>query len=507
MVPSALLLSIDNPAVGRNLSAKPKIQAEQSESQPSAQTSESFARHLEKTREHHAETNPEKPVGKLIKRHKPDHQSVEAKPSANRETQVAEEKQQSSELTASATSVDENTDQQNQQDSSQQPVDSSEVASAETLLQDINPISLVENTATIATDETALTDEPVLDVDVLNVDVKVEPEESLVGENPVDESLLALDKSGEKTFGLAGESQSSDMTSTLQALPESGLITTTEDSAEIIPQLMKDESQAAPLLAAEVNSSAVKATLTTNQPALDTELNNTNPTAKGGTELPLDAMASQSDSAEGDLPLELEMSDDLLPKGEDKTSKTDSFKFLMSQLNPADQKVQDKAGQSLNPAPAGLQSLATELTPASRLFVPQTQLGMNAANPNWGKAMGEKIMWMANQQLSSADIRLDPPELGSLQVKISVQQDQATVTFVSPHPQVRELLDQQVNRLREMFAEQGLQLGQVNVADKREQQSGQSDDQPKSRAGFAGEDTEEVQVAAVSSLYLVDQFV
>jgi flagellar hook-length control protein FliK len=132
---------------------------------------------------------------------------------------------------------------------------------------------------------------------------------------------------------------------------------------------------------------------------------------------------------------------------------------------------------------------------------------MNAANPNWGNAVGEKILWMANQQLSSADIRLDPPELGSLQVKVTVQQDQANITFISPHPQVRELLDQQVTRLREMFAEQGLNLGQVDIADKREQQSDQSDEESKTKSRFVSEESEETQVASISSLYLVDQFV
>jgi flagellar hook-length control protein FliK len=221
-----------------------------------------------------------------------------------------------------------------------------------------------------------------------------------------------------------------------------------------------------------------------------------------------------------DLPPELmvnnleEESDDSLDgfaelietKTEDKSTKADLFKSLLAQSQT--EKTSLVAEKPTTPASPLVAPLTTaQVTTANRLFVPQTQLGMNAANPNWGNAVGEKILWMANQQLSSADIRLDPPELGSLQVKVTVQQDQANITFISPHPQVRELLDQQVTRLREMFAEQGLNLGQVDIADKREQQSHQSDEQSKTKSRFVSEESEETQVASISSLYLVDQFV
>jgi flagellar hook-length control protein FliK len=193
-------------------------------------------------------------------------------------------------------------------------------------------------------------------------------------------------------------------------------------------------------------------------------------------------------------------------KTEDKSTKADLFKSLLAQSQT--EKTSLVAEKPTTPASPLVAPLTTaQVATANRLFVPQTQLGMNTANPNWGNAVGEKILWMANQQLSSADIRLDPPELGSLQVKVTVQQDQANITFISPHPQVRELLDQQVTRLREMFAEQGLNLGQVDIADKREQQSDQSDEESKSKSRFVSEESEETQVASISSLYLVDQFV
>ncbi len=198
---------------------------------------------------------------------------------------------------------------------------------------------------------------------------------------------------------------------------------------------------------------------------------------------------------------------DLLDEGklDDKPNKADLFKTLLAQGAPEKTAlVAEKAAASTTVL---FSPQSSHLPTANRLFVPQAQIGMHVANPQWGHAVGEKILWMANQQLSSADIRLDPPELGSLQVKVNIQQDQANVTFISPHPQVRELLDQQVARLREMFAEQGLNLGQVDVSDRREQASRDTNDDSKAKGRFVAEEVEDQSVTSVSSLYLVDQFV
>lgn len=226
---------------------------------------------------------------------------------------------------------------------------------------------------------------------------------------------------------------------------------------------------------------------------------------KNGIELPPELMVGELEEVDSSADGVSELMGET--KSEDKSTKADLFKSLLAQSQNEKSSVIEKPVQTSPLTTNTATHATTQLATANRLFVPQTQLGMNVAHPNWGNSVGEKIMWMANQQLSSADIRLDPPELGSLQVRVSVQQDQANITFISPHPQVRELLDQQVTRLREMFAEQGLQLGQVDIADRREQESRQSDDESKSRGRFVSEEPEDVQVMAVSSLYLVDQFV
>ena len=111
----------------------------------------------------------------------------------------------------------------------------------------------------------------------------------------------------------------------------------------------------------------------------------------------------------------------------------------------------------------------------------QMPSGMMPNHPQWGQAVSERVMWSANQKVQTASIQLDPPELGSLQVKLNISHDQVSVSFTSPHAHVRDALEQSLPRLREMMAEQGLNLGESAVNDQSSSQ-----DQPK-RERFAGD--------------------
>lgn len=91
----------------------------------------------------------------------------------------------------------------------------------------------------------------------------------------------------------------------------------------------------------------------------------------------------------------------------------------------------------------------------------------------WSEAVVDRVMLMSSQNLKSAEIQLEPPELGRLDVRISVNQEQSQVAFASPHAGVREALDAQMNRLREMFAQQGLGTLDVSVSDQSQQRDWQ----------------------------------
>lgn len=85
--------------------------------------------------------------------------------------------------------------------------------------------------------------------------------------------------------------------------------------------------------------------------------------------------------------------------------------------------------------------------------------------PGATEALNERIMMMRSKGIQTAEIRLDPPDLGSLEVRVRVSGDSTTIQFHSPNPSVREALEAQVNKLREMMEGAGVNLGQVDVSD------------------------------------------
>ncbi|WP_435133577.1 flagellar hook-length control protein FliK [Plesiomonas shigelloides] len=88
------------------------------------------------------------------------------------------------------------------------------------------------------------------------------------------------------------------------------------------------------------------------------------------------------------------------------------------------------------------------------------------------QALQEQVQFLLNRKLDTVEIRLDPPELGNLQIKLHLNQDQAQVGIVVQNSHARELLEQTLPRLREMLAQQGIQLGQTQVQQQSQQQQG-----------------------------------
>lgn len=117
--------------------------------------------------------------------------------------------------------------------------------------------------------------------------------------------------------------------------------------------------------------------------------------------------------------------------------------------------------------------------------VPMNNAPVAFGRPGFAEQMAEKIMLMTTQKVQSAEIRLDPKELGAVDVKIRVHQDQATVVFSSPNAQVRDALESSIPRLREMFAESGVGLGSVNVNDRGGSSAG-GNEQSQGQGGSGG---------------------
>lgn len=166
---------------------------------------------------------------------------------------------------------------------------------------------------------------------------------------------------------------------------------------------------------------------------------------------------------------------------------------------------------SLTLAASDLARQASTSTP--NVATPGSSLLKGAVgSSSWQIAISEKVATMAAQRLTEAEIQLDPPELGQLQVRVTVNQDQAQVSFVSPHAAVREALDQTALRLREMFSGEGLNLVDVDVSDQSHPDSSEGEESHTGGSEVVAEHTDAdatvtEQVDGTVSLNQVDQFV
>jgi len=103
---------------------------------------------------------------------------------------------------------------------------------------------------------------------------------------------------------------------------------------------------------------------------------------------------------------------------------------------------------------------------------PQLPVDQPVGQRGWDQALANRVVWMTNEQLQNAQLKLNPPHLGPLEVRVSVHQDQtANVSFVSQNAGVREAVEAAIPRLREMLAESGVNLADVNVSDQPRSQA------------------------------------
>ncbi|MBE4606787.1 flagellar hook-length control protein FliK [Vibrio navarrensis] len=99
-----------------------------------------------------------------------------------------------------------------------------------------------------------------------------------------------------------------------------------------------------------------------------------------------------------------------------------------------------------------------------------SQVPMQLTREMASDQVAEKVQMMMSKNLKNLDIRLDPPELGRMQIRMTMNNDLAHVHFTVSNPQAREMIEQTLPRLREMLAQQGMQLADSSV---QQQASGQ----------------------------------
>lgn len=105
----------------------------------------------------------------------------------------------------------------------------------------------------------------------------------------------------------------------------------------------------------------------------------------------------------------------------------------------------------------------------------------------WSRDFSDSVVWMSRQEVHSAQLNLNPPHLGPVQVTLSVNGDQVTAAFASPHSEVRQAIQDALPQLREMLSGAGINLGQANIGAQLQQQQQPPTPQASDNGRFASD--------------------
>jgi flagellar hook-length control protein FliK len=116
-----------------------------------------------------------------------------------------------------------------------------------------------------------------------------------------------------------------------------------------------------------------------------------------------------------------------------------------------------------------------------------TSVSVPVQDSRWSQAFSERVVWVAGQHVQAAEIHVEPPQLGPIEIRVSITNDQANLLFTAPHAVARDAIQMSLPRLQEMLFDSGLSLGNVSVgAHTPGNQQGPYRDRADGPAGEAG---------------------
>lgn len=149
--------------------------------------------------------------------------------------------------------------------------------------------------------------------------------------------------------------------------------------------------------------------------------------------------------------------------------------------------------------------------PSTTLAASRTEISIQTINtplnsPNWNQEFTQKISWMSsnNQREQIAELHLNPPDLGPLNVVLKISDNQATASFTSAHSEVRDAIANAMPALREVLANNGITLGNTSISDQTPRGNnaaafgGQQSQQNNRQWTNSGDDLSEQKISASS---------
>ncbi|WP_126970236.1 flagellar hook-length control protein FliK [Xanthomonas sp. BRIP62411] len=162
----------------------------------------------------------------------------------------------------------------------------------------------------------------------------------------------------------------------------------------------------------------------------------------------------------------------------------------------------DSAGPAAPDAPAFVLPTTTA-TALGRLQDPAPVFSASPTpTPDMGSdtfddAIGARMSWLADQKIGHAHIKVTPNEMGPVEVRLHLDGDKVNASFSSANADVRQALEQSLPRLREMLGQNGFQLGQADVGQQQQSQSGNRNGGGSDANGLSLDDSPPVGIPSV----------
>lgn len=171
----------------------------------------------------------------------------------------------------------------------------------------------------------------------------------------------------------------------------------------------------------------------------------------------------------------------------------------------AAQKV-EHAALLQSPAAAPVSAMSHSAQASSQVAALQTEkletltANLSLLEPNAATQLKDRLMYQLNNKIQSAEVKITPEDLGTVQIKVNLQQEQLSVQFVVQQSNAKELLEQQMPKLKDLLQQQGLQLteGQVEQRQANDRRSGS--EEKSGHRGYAANTNGEVELAHVATV-------
>ena len=119
----------------------------------------------------------------------------------------------------------------------------------------------------------------------------------------------------------------------------------------------------------------------------------------------------------------------------------------------------------------------------------ELELKAHPASPVWREAFSAQVSVLIGERVQSAEKRVNPPELGPVEIRIFTVDQHTSIVFTAAHEETRRAIEDALPRLREVLQESGVNLDSTTV--NRERSSGDSHREGHGNAGRAASETDD----------------